>query len=162
MTRGGVQGVAPYGTDAALSPGSEFKGLLSLAPKAAQFFRPITGAKPAVANGHPASEVVAYWDASKVRDHATLQLGFQAAQKSSDSWQVLSCVYYPSDTYFMSLDLYQLWAVEGGTLVWQVGLVSAPFRTYLGGADRFIAGKLMNSETLDTIKTFRASVEKRR
>jgi hypothetical protein len=40
--------------------------------------------------------------------------------------------------------------------------VSAPFRTYLGGVDRYIAGKQMTEETLDTIKTFRAQLEKGR
>ncbi len=67
---------------------------------------------------------------------------------------------HPSDTYFMALELIQLWPVEGGTLVWQVDFVSAPFRTYLGGVDRFIAGKQMTEETLDTIKTFRAHLER--
>jgi hypothetical protein len=62
----------------------------------------------------------------------------------------------------MALDLFQLWSVDGGTLVWQVGFVSAPFRSYLGGADRYIAGKQMIQETIDTIKAFRVDVEKRR
>ena len=62
----------------------------------------------------------------------------------------------------MALDLFQLWPVDGGTLVWQVGFVSAPFRTYLGGLDRFIAGKLMMQETLDTIIAFRSDIEKGR
>ena len=61
----------------------------------------------------------------------------------------------------MVTDLFQLWHVEGGTLVWQVGLVSAPFRTYLGGVDRYIAGKQMTGETIATIKTFRDALEKR-
>ena len=60
----------------------------------------------------------------------------------------------------MALDVFQLWPVDGGTLVWQVGFVSAPFRSYLGGVDRYIAGKQLTQETLDTIKTFRTAVEK--
>ena len=62
----------------------------------------------------------------------------------------------------MAIDLFQLWPVEGGTLVWQVGLASAPFRSYLGGVDRYFAGRLMTSETLATIKAFRADLEKSR
>ena len=61
----------------------------------------------------------------------------------------------------MALDVFQLWPVDGGTLVWQVGFVSAPFRSYLGGVDRYIAGKQMTQETLDTIKAFRAEFGKR-
>ncbi len=162
LAQAGINAVPPYGADSALSPGSEFRGLLTLAPKAAQYFRPLLSGRPIVPNGKPLSEVVAYWEAARVRDHTTLQLGLFAAQKAADSWQLIDCVYYPSDTYFMALDLFQLWPVEGGTLVWQVGFVSAPFRSYLGGADRFIAGKLMTEETIETIKAFRADVEKRR
>ena len=69
-------------------------------------------------NGTPASEAVGYWEMAKLRGHTTLQLGVFAAQKSETSWQLVNCVYYPSDTYFMALDLFQLWPVDGGTLVW--------------------------------------------
>jgi hypothetical protein len=162
LARGGLAAVAPYGPDKSISPGLEFRGLLALAPKVARHFQPICGAQPLVATGVPASEVVGYWEATKVRDHTTLQLGLFAARKAPDSWQLVDCVYYPSDTYFMALDLFQLWPVDGGTLVWQVGFVSAPFRSYLGGVDRLIAGKQMTQETLDTIKAFRADFEKRR
>ena len=97
-----------------------------------------------------------------MRGHTTLQLGVFAARKSADSWQLIDCVYYPTDTYLMALDLFQLWPVEGGTVVWQVGAVSAPFRSYLGGADRFIAGKQLSAETIETIKAFRADFDQRR
>ena len=160
LARGGLGAVPAYGSDKSISPGSEFRGLLSLAPKAARHFQPITAAPPLAAKGKPASEAVGYWEATKVRDHTTLQLGLFAARKSPESWQLVDCVYYPSDTYFMALDLFQLWPVEGGTLVWQVGFVSAPFRSYLGGVDRFVAGKQMTQETIGTIKAFRADFEK--
>lgn len=162
LARGGLASVAPYRSGENISPGSEFRGLLTLDPKAAQHFQPILKTRPMAAGGKVPSETVAYWDATKVRDHLTLQLGLLAAQKNADSWQLIGCTYYPSDTYYMSLDLTQLWPVEGATLVWQVGFVSAPFRTYLGGVDRFVAGKLMTEETIATIKTFRAAVEKSR
>ena len=162
LARGGLSAVAPYGGDNSISPGSEFRGLLTLAPKAAKHFQSIIKAQPIHSNGAPASEAVGYWEMAKLRGHTTLQLGIFAAQKGDSSWQLVNCVYYPSDTYFMALDLFQLWSVDGGTLVWQVGFVSAPFRSYLGGADRYIAGKQMIQETIDTIKAFRVDVEKRR
>lgn len=162
LARGGLAAVPPYGPDNSISPSSELRGLLSLAPKAARHFQPIIEARPLAARGKPASEAVGYWEAIKVREHTTLQLGLCAGRKSADSWQLVSCVYYPSDTYFMALDLYQLWPVDGGTLVWQVSFVSAPFRTYLGGVDRYFAGKQMTQETLDTLKAFRADLERSR
>ncbi len=161
LARGGLAAVPPYGADKSISPGSELRGLLTLAPKVARHFQPITGAQPLVAGGKPASEAVGYWEAIKVRDHTTLQLGLYAARKSAESWQLINCVYYPTDTYFMAVDLFQLWPVDGGTLVWQASFVSAPFRTYLGGVDRYVAGKLMTDETLSTIKAYRAALEKR-
>ncbi|MBA3649898.1 MAG: hypothetical protein H0W66_00075 [Chthoniobacterales bacterium] len=161
LARGGLAAVPPYGSDKSISPNSEFRGLLSLAPKAARHFQPMIEAQPLVAAGKQASETVAYWEATQVRDHTTLQLGLFAARKSSESWQLVDCAYYPSDTYFMALDFFQLWPVDGGTLVWQAGFVSAPFRSYLGGVDRYIAGKQMTDETLSTIKTFRSALEKR-
>lgn len=160
LARGGMAAVAPYAVGSAISPASELRGLLTLAPKAARHFQSVTRAQPIVAGGKPAGEAVGYWEATKVRDHTTLQLGIFAAQKSPESWQLIDCVYYPTDTYFMALDLFQLWPVDGGTLVWQASFVSAPFRSYLGGIDRFVAGKLMMQETIDTIKAFRADVGK--
>ncbi|MGI8890299.1 MAG: hypothetical protein ACR2G0_05885 [Chthoniobacterales bacterium] len=162
LSKGGLTSLAPYQAGGSISPGSEFRGLITLAPKAVQHFQPVLKKGPFRPGGDAGSETVAFWEATKVRDHSTLQLGFATAQKTAESWQIASCVYYPSDTYFMSLDLYQLWPIDGGTLVWQVSFVSAPFRTYLGGADRFIAGKLMTEETTKTIKRFRAAVGKRR
>lgn len=161
LGRGGITAVAPYGNEHDISPGSEFRGLLTLNSRAAKHFRPVLNAQPFSASGASADEVVGYWEATVVRSHTTLQLGAFNARKSADSWQLADCVYYPSDTYFMTLNVFQLWSVDGGTLVWQVGFVSAPFRTYLGGVDRYIAGKQLTQETLDTIKTFRAEVEKR-
>jgi hypothetical protein len=162
LSRGGLSAVAPYRSEEPISPDSEFRGLLTLAPKVAQHFAAITGAQPLAEKGKPADEAVGYWEASTVRNHTSLQLGIFAVQENADSWQLIDCLYYPSDTYFMSLNLYQLWPMDGGTLVWQVGFVSAPFRSYLGGVDRFVAGKQMSQETIDTIKAFRRDLEHRR
>ncbi len=161
LARGGLAAVAPFGDDPALSPDSEFRGLLTLNPKVAKHFEPILGARPFASKGSAPDEAVGYWDTMVVRGHSTLQLGVFAGRKGADSWQLADCVYYPSDTYFMALDVFQLWPVEGGTLVYQVGFVAAPFRAYLGGIDRYVASKQMTRETVDTIKAFRADVTKR-
>ncbi len=157
----GIGAIAPFGADPAISPGSEFRGLLSLHAGAARHFRPILNAQPLSAKGPAADDAVGYWETAIVRGHTTLQLGVFAGRKTGDSFQLVDCVYYPTDTYFMALDVFQLWPFGGGTLVWQVGFVSAPFRTYLGGVDRYVAGKQMTAETLDTIKAFRADFGKK-
>lgn len=160
LARGGLAAVPPYGSG--ISPASEFRGLLSQVPKAERHFQAVINARPVVAAGKPVSETVAYWETTKLQDHTTVQLGLFAAAKSPSSWQLINCVYYPSDTYYMAIDLFQLWPIEGGTLVWQVGLASAPFRSYLGGVDRYFAGRLMTTDTLATIRAFRSDVEKSR
>ena len=146
-----------------ISPASELRGLLSLAPKAARHFQPITERvatrSPPAAARERGRRLIGRRPRCAITH--TLQLGLFAAQKSPDSWQLIDCVYYPSDTYFMALDLFQLWPVDGGTLVWQVGFVSAPFRSYLGGIDRYVAGKMMTQATLATIKAFRADLEQK-
>jgi len=160
LASGGIKAVDPYTTGSSISPASELRGLLTLAPKAARHFQPVTQSHPMLSGGKPASEAVGYWETMKARDHNTLQLGIFAAQKAPDSWQIIDCVYYPTDTYFMAIDLFQLWPMDGGTLVWQVGFASAPFRGYLGGIDRYVAGKQMMQGTIDTIKAFRVDAEK--
>lgn len=162
LAQGGMAAVAPYGNDRSISPGSEFRGLLSLDSRAAKHFRPIVTARPFAAKGSAAAEVVGYWETTQVRSHTALQLGVFAAHETADSWQLADCIYYPSDTYFMALNLFQLWPVEGGTLVWQVGFVSVPFRGYLGGVDRYVARKQLKQETIETIKAFQAALARQR
>ena len=161
-TPGGLPDVPPYGSDSSISPASEFQNLLSMTRKAREHFQAILNAPPFAPGAKAAGETVAFWNSTNVQKHNTLQLGTRSAQKSADSWQLVECVYYPSDTYFMALNLFQFWPLDDGTLVWQVGFVSAPFRTYLGGVDRYVAGKLMTDETLETINEFRTAVEKQR
>lgn len=160
LAQGGMKAVAPYSAAGAISPGSELRGLLTLNAIAAKHFRPVMNARPFTASGPAASEAVGYWETAEVRGHTTLQLGVFTAHKSADSWQLADCVYYPTDTYFMALDLFQLWPLDDGTLVWQAGYVSAPFRGYLGGIDRYVAGKQQTEETIATVKAFRSDVEK--
>ena len=58
LARGGLAAVGPYANDDSISSVSEFRGLLTLAPKAAQHFRPIIAARAIFPGGKPASEAV--------------------------------------------------------------------------------------------------------
>lgn len=137
----------------------ELDGLMKLAPKVAAHFQPLLSARPFAGDGNPADVIVPYWQQNLVRGHTTVHTGFLCAQKMK-SWQLADCTYFTSDTYFMSITLYELFPVENGTLVWQIDFVSAPFRSYLGGADRFFAGKEMVKESAKAIQLFRRDVEK--
>jgi hypothetical protein len=138
---------------------SEFDGLMKMTPKVASHFQSLISAKPFSESGHSPDEVVPYWQETLVQGHTTLHAGFLAAVKRSTSWQVADCTYFTSDTYFMSVTLYELFPIENGTLVWQIDFVSAPFRSYLGGTDRFFGAKEMIKGAAKSIRLFRADVE---
>lgn len=143
-----------------LSIRGEFDSLMKMAPKIASHFRPLLAGKPFAESGSSPDEIVPYWQESIVQGHTGLHTGFLAALKRPASWQVADCTYFVSDTYYMSVSLYQLLPVEEGTLVWQVDFISAPFRSYLGGTDRFFGGKEMIKGAAKSIRLFRADVEK--
>jgi len=143
-----------------LSIRGEFDSLMKMAPKIASHFRPLLAVKPFADNGNGPDEMVPYWQESIVQGHTGLHAGFLAAVKRPASWQVADCTYFVSDTYYMSVSLYQLLPVEEGTLVWQVDFISAPFRSYLGGTDRFFGGKEMIKGAAKSIRLFRADIEK--
>lgn len=138
----------------------EFDGLMKLAPKIASHFQPLIKTRPFAGEGDLADEVAPYWQQSRVRGHTTLHEGFLVARKSSTTWQMADCTYFSSDTYFMSVTFFELFPVENGTLVWQIDFVSAPFKPYLGGTDRFFAGKEMIKGTAKTIELFRRHAER--
>jgi hypothetical protein len=160
VASGGLSALAHFNAgEIDISIRGEFDGLMKLAPKVSSHFQPLISAKPFAGSGKSAHETVPYWQETLVRGHTTLHEGFLCAQKMK-SWQMADCTYFTSDTYFMSVTLYELFPIENGTLVWQIDFVSAPFRSFLGGADRFFAGTEIVKETAKTIQLFRAYVER--
>lgn len=162
LASGGLAGLPSYSADGVhIETRAEFNDLLKLAPAIAARFRALTGGPPFIAQAAPAGlEIVPYWEASLVRGHTNLKAAFLVAHKGPASWQIADCTYYTSDTYFMSVTLYELWPQDDGTIVWQTDFASAPFRSFTGGLDRVFAGNQMIKETEQTAKLFRADVEK--
>ena len=135
----------------------EFRSLLKMTPKIAERFAGLTGARPLAGGAGAVVDVIApYTEESLVRGHTSFCLGATAAARAANGgWQVLDLTYYTADTYFLPFSLYQLWAWEGGTLVWEVDYASAPFRGYLGGLDRVVAGKEMTKDSAGAVATLR-------
>ncbi len=155
FSSGGLAAVPAYGEIAARA---EFRSLLKMTPTIAAHFAPITEARP-VAAGAAADEAVGYWTQGQIRGRTHLALGMLAARKSAGSWQVLDTTYFTSGTYYFSIDLYQLWPLENGTLVWQIDYVSAPFRSYAVGLDKVLAAREILKDTAVSIRLFRRDVE---
>lgn len=158
---GGLAAVPTYsvsGTE--INARVELRSLVKMTPKIAAHFAPLTEARPLVANAKTAAdEAGGYWAQAQVRGRAHLGLGLLCARKSPDSWQVLDSTYFTSGTYYLSVDLYQLWPWENGTLVWQVDYISAPFRSYAIGLDKVLAAREMLKDTGVSIRHFRRDVE---
>jgi hypothetical protein len=162
LAGGGFAALPAYSADGAqIDSRAEFDNLMRLAPAITSHFRAlISGAPFKPAPPSPAVEVVPYWQVARARGHTNLHGAFLVARKGAPSWQVADCTYYVSDTYFMSVSLYELFPQDNGTLVWQIDFASAPFRAYAGGLDRLFAGSEMVKDAAQTAKLFRTDVEK--
>lgn len=136
--------------------------LLKLAPSIAGHFAALLNGAPFNATPDSSLEIVPYWEAALVRGHTNLHCGFLVARQGAQSWQIADCTYYTSDTYFMSVTLYELWLQQNGTLIWQTDFASAPFRSFTGGLDRVFAGNEMIKEAAQSAKLFRADAEQHR
>lgn len=163
FSTGGLAALPTYsagGGGPEINARAEFRSLLKMTPAIAARFAPLTEARP-LAAGAPAAadETVGYWTQGQVRDRTQLAVGLLCARKTPGFWQVLDSTYFTSSTYYLSIDLYQLWPLENGTLVWQVDYISAPFRSYAVGLDKVLAGREMLKDTGASIRLFRRDVE---
>jgi hypothetical protein len=161
VANGGLAALPAYSDQSVrIDTHGEFQNLLRLAPSIASHFLGLTNGSPFKPGADAAVEVIPYWEVARARGHANLHGAFLVARKGTSSWQLADCTYYVSDTYFMSVSLYEFFPQENGTLVWQIDFASAPFRSFTGGLDRVFAGGEMLKETAQIAKLFRADVER--
>ncbi len=133
--------------DLEIEPPLEYRSLIGMTPKIAARFA-----------GAESSNVTGYAEQGLTQGHTSFCLGTLSSRKTEQSWQIVDCTYYTSDTYLLSANLYEIWSWEGGALVWQVDYVSAAFRAYARGLDKMFAGREMMKETAKSIEMFRRSV----
>jgi hypothetical protein len=161
VANGGLAALPVYSDQSGrIDTSAEMENLLRLAPAVASHFRALTNGLPFKPGADSAVEVVPYWEIARARGHANLHGAFLVARKGTSSWQLADCTYYVSDTYFMSISLYEFFPQDNGTFVWQIDFASAPFRSFIGGLDRVFAGSEMLKETAQIANLFRADVEK--
>ena len=161
LSRGGLAAVPSYSADGVeIAARPELDSLLQQTPKIAAHFRGLVSGAPFMPGPSAGVEIVPYWQAARARGHTNLHAAFFVSRKGAASWHLADCTYYVSDTYFMSITLYELFPQDKGTLVWQIDFASAPFRSYTGGLDRLFAGSEMVKEATKTAKLFRRDVEK--
>ena len=161
LANGGLRAVPSYLADGVeIAARSEFDQLLRQAPPIATRFHTLVNGAPFKSGPAAGVEIVPYWQAARARGHTNLHAAFFVGRKDASSWQLADCTYYVSDTYFMSVTLYELFPQDNGTLVWQIDFASAPFRSFTGGLDRLFAGGEMVKEAAKAAKLFRGDVEK--
>ncbi len=161
LAHGGLAAVPSYSADGVeIAARPELDSLLRQTPKIAAHFRALTGSAPFKPGPGANVEIVPYWQAARARGHTNLHAAFFVGRKGTSSWQLADCTYYVSDTYFMSITLYELFPQDKGTLVWQIDFASAPFRSFTGGLDRLFAGGEMVKEAARAAKLFRGDVQK--
>lgn len=149
VTAGGLAAAGGYlAGDLKIEPPGEFRSLLGMTPMIAARFA-----------GAERADVTGYAEQGLTQGHTSFSLGLLSWRQGAQSWQVVDCTYYPSDTYLLSANLCEIWPWEGGALVWQIDYVSAPFRAYARGLDKVFAGREMIKETRGSIDRFRRSVE---
>ncbi len=159
LVRGGLGALPAYTTGGVtIETQREIDQLLGLAPDITARFRPLLKAAPFTKGPGAGHSIAPYRETSLIRGHTGLQLGFVVSRENEGHWQVIDCSYYVSDTYFISVSLYEIWPQGDGTIVWQTDFVSAPFRSYTGGLDRVFAGGEMLKEAAQTARAFRSDV----
>ena len=85
-----------------------------------------------------------YWNMFDVEGQAALALGGIFAQSTAGGTaQAIDLQYFASAGHYALVTLYQLWPVEGGTLVWRGDAVSAPALGDLRGIERMASGGVM-------------------
>lgn len=159
LAHGGLPAIPAYTVGGVtIETRREVKDLLGLAPKITDRFQPLLGAAPFTQGIGPDHSVSPYRETSLIRGHTGLQLGFVVSRPVGDHYQLIDCSYYVSDTYFISISLYEIWPQDNGSIVWQTDFVSAPFRSYTAGLDRIFGSGEMLKEAAQTARAFRSDV----
>lgn len=164
--RGGLAGLPPYFRGGVqLSPLGEAERLLKQEPEVAARFNTLlkeTRLTPSLPGPRPMAR--AYWELSKVTDHATLGIGTIFVHREGDTFQVLDCQHYSSGSLYVSLVLSQLWpvVVDGKpmTLFWRGDFLSSPSLTGTRGTERMACGAIMVQEIKKAVRFFREDAEK--
>ena len=159
---GGLAAVPSYrAADTEIAARAEFEALLKMAPAIAARFASLTNGRPFSAAGLAPDSTNMYWEASLVRGHTGLHNGVLCTRKNANSWQAVDLSYYVSDTYILSMTLYEIWPSDRGTLLWQIDFVSAPFHNFGNAVERTFAGRELLKEAAQWIRLFRSDLERR-
>ena len=135
----------------AVSAADEIGSLLKEAPKVqAQF----SGLAAALTGGGAPAKTAHYWELADVEGMAAFSLGATIEKLSATGAQSADVQYYSSGGYFVLVTFYQMWPVEGGTLVWRGDLIASPALGELRGMERMGSSAAMMKQIKQFVTAF--------
>jgi hypothetical protein len=132
-----------------ISAADELGRLLKAVPKVRAQFSGIT---PELTGG--SGKTAHYWEMFDVQGAAALSLGATFEKTTAGGAQSADVQYFASGGYFVLLTLYQMWPVEGGTLVWRGDYIASPELGELQGMERMGSGAAMMKQIKQSVAAF--------
>ena len=133
-----------------VSAADEIGRLLKEVPKVRAQFSGLAGA---LTGGAPAKSAH-YWELSDIEGQAAFSLGATHEKPSATGAQSADVQYYASGGYFVLVTFYQMWPVEGGTLVWRGDLIASPQLGELRGVERMGSSAAMMKQVKQFVTAF--------
>ena len=159
----GIAGLPAYENGGTrVTSAAEIRALLKTLPRVAARFSAIL-AQARIADGASAPPAIAqnYWELFNVDGHAALKLGAVFVRPAEDHVQLVDCEYFVSNGYYTALIAYDLWPVEGGSLVVRVDLLSADSLADAKGIERLAHENILTLEIRKSIRFLCEDVAKR-
>lgn len=134
-----------------ISPADEISRLLKEAPKVQAQFSGLVGS---LTGGGAPAKTAHYWELFDVEGQAAFSLGATLEKQTATGAQSADVQYYASGGYFVLVTFYQMWPVEGGTLVWRGDFIASPALGELRGVERMGSGAAMMKQIKQFVTAF--------
>lgn len=158
----GIASVPPCETgEAPIKTATEIRNLLKTVPRIVSRFSPLL-VQARLMDGPSASQTPAisqnYWELFDVDGHAALKVGAVFLRSFDNHYQIIDCEYYVTNGYYTALICYEVWPVEGGSLVWRADLLSADSLAKAKGIERMAHDNILVLEIRKSIRCLREDV----
>ncbi len=134
-----------------ISAADELSRLLKEVPKVRAQFSGLAGS---LTSGGAPSKSAHYWELSDIEGQAAFSLGATLEKAAAGGAQTADVQYYASGGYFVLVTFYQMWPVEGGTLVWRGDLIASPALAELRGMERMGSSAAMMKQVKQYVTAF--------
>ena len=134
-----------------ISAADEINRLLKEVPKVRAQFSGLAGS---LTGGGAPAKTAHYWELFDVEGQAAFSLGATIEKPAATGAQSVDVQYYASGGYFALVTFYQMWPVEGGTLIWRGDLIASPALGELRGMERMGASAAMMKQIKQFVTAF--------